>query len=141
MQGADVERAGAVFDEGDGGATPAAAAMGGGDEKLINESVAAVILEAEAQGEADVADRGSAVEDEPCAAERWIAEKLLERRAGGGFVERIEGWIVIVKGAHETEKSRDVGGGGETKDRGGGRGVFRELSRRLGHCSFSRPLR
>ena len=50
MESADAEQAGGVFDEGDGGASPAAAAMGRSNKEFINKSVAAAIFEAVAEG-------------------------------------------------------------------------------------------
>ncbi|HYK88185.1 MAG TPA: hypothetical protein VE398_05415 [Acidobacteriota bacterium] len=69
MRRAEAERVSGIFDGGDGAAPPAATAGRGGEEELVNESIAAAILEALAEDNNDVGDRSGAIEDEPEAAE------------------------------------------------------------------------
>src|SRR5579864_7000031 len=75
MEGVHTEFAGSIFEEGHRLLTPAAGAVVFAEEKFINESIAAQPFEAVSVADHDVADGNIDVEDEPGAAEVWIAEE------------------------------------------------------------------
>ena len=127
MKRSHVERAGGVFEESHGLASPAPAAIFGAQVELVDEGVAAQPFEAVAEAENDVSDWDFGFrfvvfvipfaivgfldfvcvgEDEPYATETWIAQQGDQGSARFLLVEgvAIEGVVV----AHEREQSVGV---------------------------------
>src|SRR5690242_1595552 len=98
---------GGLLDKLQGGAAPAPPAVGFAQVELVDESVAAQVLEAVAEGEDDVADGGrivgrTTVEDEPRLAEGRFTQEVDESHAGAWFVVGVAVEGVVL--AHQREK-------------------------------------
>src|SRR5580692_7789227 len=75
MEGVHTEFAGSIFEERHRLLAPAAAAVVFAEEEFVDEGIAAQPFEAVSKADHDVADGNACVEDEPGAAEVWIAEE------------------------------------------------------------------
>src|SRR5712692_5802531 len=93
-----------LFDESNGSAAKAAAAVIGGNIQFVDKSIVAMELEAEADGQDGIADEGRVIVEEPGTAKSRKGQKLTEGGASGGLVKFDGAGLVFGEGAHHGKK-------------------------------------
>jgi len=122
VDGSNCERPGLVLHELQSAAPPSPAPVRFPQVELVDESIAAEILETIAEGQHNVADRAFALADQPGAAEGRIAQEGQQRDAGFRFVKRVSVEGVVL--AHHLEHEVSIGVGGDVKRGFRGQGTF-----------------
>ncbi len=105
MNGVDAHFERFLFDESNGLAAKAAAAMIRSNVQFVDKGIVAVELEAEAYGQDDIADDRRAVVEEPYATEGIQRQELTKGRANSGFVKLDSIGFMFVESAHHWHKS------------------------------------